>query len=116
MALDRAALESAGIDVEDALARLMGSEALLERLLGKFLDDASFAALEAAIDAHDVQAAIDASHTLKGVAGNLSLTRVYDASARMCDLFRAGNWDDACALMPMLADAYHDVQGAIRKA
>ena len=35
----RTQLEAAGIDVASALERMMGSEALLERLLGKFLED-----------------------------------------------------------------------------
>ena len=33
------ALIAAGVDVEAALARMMGSEALLVRLLKKFLED-----------------------------------------------------------------------------
>ena len=34
-------LERGGVDVCAALERMMGSEALLERLLGKFPEDAS---------------------------------------------------------------------------
>ena len=41
----RARLTAAGIDVDDALQRMMGSEALLERLLGKFPEDGNYAAL-----------------------------------------------------------------------
>ena len=35
-------LADAGMDVADALERLMGSEALLERLLKKFLEDENY--------------------------------------------------------------------------
>ena len=42
-------LTAAGVDVEAAVSRLMGNEALLERLLRKFATDANFAALKAAV-------------------------------------------------------------------
>ena len=41
----KARLQAGGIDVDSALARMMGSEALLERFLGKFPDDLNYPAL-----------------------------------------------------------------------
>ena len=35
-------LETAGVDVDQALERMMGSDGLLERLLAKFLDKVLF--------------------------------------------------------------------------
>ena len=46
-------LAAAGIDAEDALERFMGSEALLTRFLGRFLEDASMDALRGAVAAGD---------------------------------------------------------------
>lgn len=112
--MDKTVLAAGGIDVEEALGRMMGSEALLSRLLGKFLDDGSFARLERAIEENDAEAAVDAAHTLKGVAGNLSIAEVYRLAGRQCDLFRAGSWEEACALMPQLAQARKAAQEAIR--
>lgn len=112
--MDKAVLEAGGVDVEEALGRMMGSEALLSRLLGKFLDDASFERLEQAVAARDAAAAAEAAHALKGVSGNLSVTEVYRLAGEQCGLFRAGAWDEACALMPQLAEAYRTAQEAIR--
>ena len=60
-------LTGAGIDVDGALERLMGSETLLERFLIKFLSDPNFEKLEHAVAAEDSQGAVHAAHTLKGV-------------------------------------------------
>lgn len=112
--MNREMLEAGGVDVAGALDRMMGNERLLARLLGKFLDDASFPRLEKALAAHDTKAAVDAAHTLKGVAGNLSVTTVYELASRQCDLLRAGSWDEAASLMPQIATAYRAAQDAIR--
>ncbi len=111
--MNREVLEAGGIDVQGALDRMMGNEELA-RLLGKFLDDTSFARLETALAEHDADAAFSAAHTLKGVAGNLSVTTVYELAGRQCDLLRAGSPDEAAALMPRLGDAYRAAQDAIR--
>ena len=59
-------LQEAGVDVDDALERMMGSEALLERLLGKFLEDENYQKLCTALDEKRQEDAVAASHTLKG--------------------------------------------------
>ena len=44
-ALKKERLAAAGIDVDGALERFMGNDALLERFLKKFLADGNYAAL-----------------------------------------------------------------------
>lgn len=48
----RERLAAAGVDVEDALARFLGSEAMLERFWEKFLEDQNYARLEEIGRAH----------------------------------------------------------------
>ena len=110
------ALCAAGIDVEAALARMMGSEALLARLLKKFLDDANCEKLHSAISAGDCEAALAASHTLKGVCGNLSMTALFDLLTHQVTAFRAGDWEGAVALLEQIDQAYARVTAAIREA
>ena len=109
----RAALEAAGIDVASALERMMGSEALLERLLGKFLDDPQYPALLAALEQGDLEGAVSAAHTLKGVCGNLSMTGLYGQFTRQVDALRAGDLSGARALMEEIGPAYEAVCRAI---
>ena len=110
----RAQLEAAGIQVGEALERMMGSEALLERMMGKFLDDPQYPALRAALEAGDVERAVSAAHTLKGVCGNLSMTGLYGLFTRQVDALRAGELAEAERLMEEIAPAYAAVTAAIR--
>lgn len=93
-------LTTAGIDVDSAMERFMGSEALFARLMKKFLEDANFDKLTDALTSGDMDAALHASHSLKGVCGNLSMTLLFDLLSRQVLAFRDGDTKAALALMP----------------
>ena len=93
----------------------MGSVALLERLLGKFLDDPQYPALRAALEAGDMERAVSAAHTLKGVCGNLSMTGLYGLFTRQVDALRAGDLPLAQGIMEEIAPVYEQVTAAIRR-
>jgi CheY-like chemotaxis protein len=65
-----------------ALRRLDGDERLLADVINLFLDDcpARLKAIKAAVDARDPDAIRAAAHGLKGAAGNLSATSLFDAA------------------------------------
>ena len=109
----KAALTGAGIQVDEALERLMGSEALLERLLRKFAADGNFQKLEQALDSRDQEGAVAASHTLKGMCGNLSMEPLYGLFTRQVEALRAGDWGGALALQEDICPAYRQVLAAI---
>lgn len=102
-------LREGGIDHREAMERFCGNEALYERLALKFLDDPHFAELERALSDKDAQAAYRAAHSLKGVAGNLSLRCLYDQSCRLCDALRASDLDTAERILPDARVAYDAV-------
>lgn len=109
-----ARLKDAGIDVEDALSRFMGNEGLLERFLGKFLNDQNYSKLCDAIAADDIDAALTASHTLKGVSGNLSMRVLNDLLTRQVKAIRDGDFALAKSMMPDITDAYNKAAAAIK--
>ena len=113
--MDSRILMDAGIDAESALNRMMGSEALLERLFRRFLEDGNFSALSAAIEAGDREGALTASHTLKGMCGNLSMDRLYSLFSGQVDLMRAGDWEEAVNLMPRVREAYDEAVSAVKR-
>lgn len=92
-------LEAAGIDVDDALGRFLQNEALMMKFLGRFPADTSFSRLQEAMERGDAAQAFEAAHTLKGVAGNLSLKRLYEALTPMVEELRAGDLAAAAAHM-----------------
>ena len=106
-------LAAGGIDAADALDRMMGSEALLVRFLGKFLEDGTYQALRQAVEGADWDKALAASHTLKGMSGSLSMTGLYDLFTRQVALLRAGQTEEAAALMPAIEAAYGRAADAI---
>lgn len=112
----RALLEQGGVDVTGALERFMGSEALLERFLKRFLQDENLTALQAALDSGNVEAAIQAAHALKGVSGNLSLTVLFDRVTAQLAQLRVGDLAGAGAAMAGVSEAYTAAANAIRAA
>ena len=96
-------LRRLGVDLESAIARFAGKQALYERFLHEFVNDETYAQLTAAMGCKDYKAALVAGHTLKGVAGNLGLTALYQACSQMVEHFRGNSVAAAC-------DAYCTVQ------
>jgi len=70
---------------KEALSRFGGNEAIFKILLKKFTENPYFNQIEVALDKDtlDFAQAEQAAHTLKGVAGNLSLSALYDAATAL---------------------------------
>lgn len=69
-------------------SRIPGSK-LIEKFIGKFLDDRSFETLCIQIQAGNREGAFRAAHTLKGVCANLSLDRLQKSAGRLTEILRA---------------------------
>ncbi|WP_346666581.1 Hpt domain-containing protein [uncultured Mailhella sp.] len=105
-----------GINVDEVLERCMGSEALVARLLKKFPADGSYGKLSEAVDNGDEAAALEASHTLKGVCGNLAVSELFGLLDRQVQLLRAHDMDGAAAVMPEITRTYQAAVQAVEKA
>lgn len=112
----QAILEQGGVDVNGALDRFMGSEALLERFLKRFLQEKSLPVLKAALDMGDTQAAAGVVHSLKGISGNLSLTVLFERTTAQLAQLRAGDLAGARQAMAGVEEAYTAAVDAIRAA
>ncbi len=78
-----------GVDYDATLRRFAGNTTLYLRVLGMLPNDKSLEKLGAAIDSGDLDSAFEAAHTLKGVAGNLGLTSLFDAVNAIVEPLRA---------------------------
>lgn len=78
-----------GADYSTTMKRVMNNEAMYVRLLGMLAEDDSIAKLDDALQAGNLQSAFLAAHTLKGVAGNLGLTPLYQALEKLVEPLRA---------------------------
>lgn len=93
----RECYETLGADFDGVLKRLC-NEKLVERFALKFLNDTSFEELDKALGDKNYEEAFRAAHTLKGVAANLSFTKLQGVSAELTEMLRGGNApaDETC--------------------
>ncbi len=103
---DYARLTKAGMDMESFLKRLMGNESLVKLFVNKFASDKNFEALQEAFEEKDMKKAEMASHTLKGMCGNMSLTALFDMFTKQVNHLRAGDCGRAEQMMPEIGEAY----------
>ena len=82
-------LRKYGANVEEGLSRCFNNEEFYLKLVGMIRDEKNFDLLSQSIAAHDLDAAFEAAHALKGVLGNLSLTPAYDKVCEITELLRA---------------------------
>jgi len=67
------------LNIEEALKRMGGNMKLLKKVLTTFLDTQShFEQLQKEIEVNDREAALKSVHAFKGIAGNLSMTTLYE--------------------------------------
>jgi HPt (histidine-containing phosphotransfer) domain-containing protein len=97
------------INTDSGLQRLRGNKKLYRRMLQMFLDGPECGQLEDALAGAD-PAAADAAHTVKGLAGNLSLDLLFETSAVLMNELRAG------AAAPAAEAAYRDALVRTREA
>ena len=87
-----------GGDYKATISRLP-SEALIKKFVLKYPGDPSFRA----------------SHTLKGVAQNLGMDRLYKTAATLCDAVRGPKPLEDASLWPPVVAAHEEVLAAIRE-
>lgn len=102
-------LEAWGADIENSLGRFMDNEALYTKFIMKFLENTEMEALTEALDKEDYENAITAAHTLKGVAGNLGLTPLFENYAAIVNDMRAGRYDGISELFVRIKKKYDEV-------
>lgn len=103
------ALEDAGVDIQETLRRFMNKDALYRKFLLKFVEDDTFEKIKPAMDSHNMEDAMIATHTLKGVTGNLGLKRLYKACVNTVNLIRQEEEEKAAASYQELAEAYEEI-------
>ena len=89
--MNRFKLHKAGVAVNDALFRIGDDKELYEELLQTFKKETQIQQLEEALARKDVGAAFAAAHAMKGEAGNMGFTRLYEALNVLVDQLRTGD-------------------------
>ncbi len=108
-------LSAAGVNLENALSRMMNNEKLLEKLLVKFLADPNYEGIRQALADGRYDDAFHCAHTLKGVAGNMGMEKLMQADIPIVEKLRVGNHEGIEQDMEALSAAYEEITGIIRK-
>ncbi len=108
-------LTKAGVDVDGLLKRLMGNGSLVRVFIKKFTEDTTIVRLRTAFAQEDMNHPNTASHTLKGMCGNLSLTAMYGTFTEQVALIRAGEYAKAKSMMPLIDRAYESALSHMRQ-
>ena len=108
--------ELPGIDMGTALARMSGNRKLLYKLLRDFAlnNTDAIAKIRDAISHQDLPSAQSTVHTLKGVAGNLSMIEVFDISQRLEAAVKQAEESSIGQELDRLDEAMTAVIGAIK--
>ena len=109
--------EKMGGNYADVTERIPGV-GLIERFVGRFLEDKSFDTLCSQIECGDREEAFRAAHTLKGVCANLGFARLYDSASKLTEELRgdaASVSGEARALLEKVRQDYEVTSSAIRE-
>lgn len=104
--MNRYKLYKAGIDTNEGINRFCGKAEIYEQYLVAFPNDQNYDAMCLAIRSGDVKAAFSAAHALKGVAGNLSLVKLYTDIIPLVEELRAGSLTNAAGLLKAVSEDY----------
>lgn len=89
------------------------SQKLVEKFVRKFLEDQSYAQLTAAMEAGSHDDAFRAAHTLKGVAANLSFTKLRASASDLTELLRTPADTIPAEAAPMLEAVTRDYEATV---
>lgn len=94
-----------GADVESGLGRCMGNADIYLELVGTVAEEPAFEHLCSELASGDWDNAFATAHSLKGVAGNLALTPLYDAVCDLVELLRPRTAVDYAAALARVQSA-----------
>lgn len=106
-------LRSLGVDIDGGLKRIMGNEKLYRRLLGSFVKMAKNNEILPDFDAADCTEAIEKAHAIKGTAGNLSITPLYEAYSEILNLLRSGKPEEARTVLQKILPVQKEILACI---
>ncbi len=106
-------LESKG-NYNDALARMM-NDALIVRMISKFMNDNAVLKMVSLYESKDYRTLFSTAHTLKGVAGNLSLMPLFEIASTITEATRNEDGANLDKEIKELQETYKVIQEAYNK-
>ena len=108
-------LNNIGVNIEETLERFSYNEELYFTCLEKFKTSPYLDQFNEAFTACDHDPAFEAIHALKGLAGNLGFTWLYNASSTVTEILRTGSMEVEPDYIIELQDEYDRVLANVNK-
>ena len=109
-------LKNAGIDYDSGTERFSGLDSVYQKFLRMFPDDLSYSDTVKAINDGNLEEAFNSAHTLKGTAGNLSLSDLYRTASILVEDLRIKKTDNLPDLLAKVTESYKKTVKAIQEA
>ena len=106
--------QAANSNYNDALSIMM-NDFLIERMINKFMNDNSYAAMIEMYEKKDYRNLFATAHAFKGVTGNLALTPLYEIASIITEATRNSDDVNLDNEIKQLKDAYSLVEQAYKK-
>ena len=104
--MDYLFLKNRNFDVDGTIERFAGKTDLYDKYIRLFIEEQSFFQLEDAVKNLDYKEAENNVHALKGLAGNLGVNSVYNASCLMLKEIRTGDKNKAIELFDFVKEEF----------
>lgn len=108
-------LKDLGVDIDGGLKRLNGNEKLYTRLFGSFLKTLNTNEISLDFDCTEYQDVIEKAHTIKGTAGNLSITPLYESYTEILGLLRNEKPEEAKVILEKVLPVQEEIVRCIEK-
>jgi PAS domain S-box-containing protein len=104
-----------GVNFQEGLARLGGNSELYLRLLREFpaAQEGELGKIGQALSTKDPGKARTLLHSLKGLAGNLSLDNLFQTAGTLEKALQASDWAESSRLFELLVSGFHRLSRAI---
>ena len=92
--MDKIALDNAGVNLDTIDQCFGGNEEIYFRFLCKFFEDKDYIRFNELMEAGIYEEVFNSAHAIKGVAGNLAMTRIYEYLVIIVEKLRNNNYEE----------------------
>ena len=109
-------LKELGVNVDEGLYRLGGNKAIYKKMLcASFVKMMNNYSVDPDFDHENYQDVIEKAHAIKGAAGNLSVTPLYEGYAEVVDLLRGGQPEQAREVLVKMIPVQEQILTVLEK-
>lgn len=113
--MDKKELIDAGINLECIDQCFGGKEEVYYRFLYKFFEDKDYIRFRELMEQQRYEEVFNSAHAIKGVSGNLGMTRIYEYLVIIVEKLRNSNIDDLDIIYDKIEIECDKLQGILLK-